>query len=174
MTPLRACLPLLAACLSLTACQRTPAPETAPVETTSTDASAPATSDATAAAPLPAPSAQTPMPGAQSDMDAPLRSGVPTDVPELPADTPTPPLAEGAAMSYTCEDGSVLSVSYAGNTARLGVPGVENAVLSRTPAAGTGEGYAGGAFTLLRLGNIVELDDGRAPKRRCVETGGNA
>ena len=135
---------------------------------------APADDAATLAPADAAPAAQAPIaiPG-----DDEVRSGVPNPIELPPPDAPTPPMAEGADITYTCEDGSELRITYAAGRASITLADGSIVPLPRSPRTAQqagGEVYAGEALILHRLGNVVELQQDEAEKRRCRESGGNA
>ena len=152
-------MPLLAA--ACTACQPRD------VATISTEeVVAPATEDAAA------PSAPIAVPKGDE-----VLSGVPNPIELPPPDTATPPMAEGADITYTCEDGSELRVTYAAGRASVTLADGGFVPLPNSPQAARttgGEVYAGEALTLYRFGNVVELQQDEGAKRRCRETGGDA
>ena len=144
-------VPLLAAC---TACQPR-------------DTATQATEDV-------APAPQAPIAVPKNDE---VRSGVSNPIELPPADAPTPPMAEGADIAYTCEDGSELRITYAAGRANVTLADGGIVPLPRSPQAAQeagGEVYAGEALTLHRLGNVVELQQDEGTTRRCRESGGNA
>ena len=152
-----ALLPLLFA-----ACQPRDATTPAPVDEAAK--SAPAHATAAAQAPMAAPKGDE------------VRSGVPNPIELPPPDAPTPPMAEGADITYTCEDGTELRITYAAGRASVTLAD-GSIVLPRSPQTAQqagGEIYAGEALVLHRLGNVVELHQGEGDKRRCRESGGNA
>jgi hypothetical protein len=139
------------------------------------DAAAPAPADE-AAKPAPAgvaPAAQAPIAVPKGDE---IRSGVPNPIELPPPDAPTPPMAEGADITYTCEDGSELRITYAAGRANVTLADGGIVPLPRSPQAqqAGGEVFAGEALVLRRLGNVVELQQDEGDKRRCRESGGNA
>lgn len=86
-------------------------------------------------------------------------------------------MAEGADITYTCEDGSELRITYAAGRAGVTLADGSIVPLPRSPQTAQqagGEIYAGEALVLHRLGNVVELQQGEGDKRRCRESGGNA
>jgi len=104
-------------------------------------------------------------------------SGVPNLIELPPPETATPPMAEGADITYTCEDGSELRVTYAAGRATVTLANGGIVPLPRSPQAAReagGEVYAGDALALHRLGNVVELRQDAGATRRCRESGGNA
>lgn len=109
--------------------------------------------------------------------DDDVRSGVLNPIELPPSDAPTPPMAEGADITYACEDGSELRVTYAAGRANVTLADGGIVPLPRSPQAAQqagGEVYIGEALTLHRLGNIVELQQDEGTRRRCRESGGNA
>lgn len=107
----------------------------------------------------------------QAQKQAVRSGGAPGDIEMPPADAPTPAIAEGAEVIYSCDDGSELRVRYAGIVARVTAPDESYVQVSRTGA--DGETYADNGTTLRRLANVVEITQGGAT-RRCSESGGNA
>jgi hypothetical protein len=150
-------LPLAAAC---SACQ----PHGASAPTPGGEATKPAPADT-------APAAQSPIAVPKGDD---VRSGVPNPIELPPPDAPTPPMAEGADITYTCEDGSELRITYAAGRANVTLTGGNVVPLPRSAQHAGGEIYAGEALVLHRLGNVVELQQDEGDKRRCRESGGNA
>lgn len=147
--------PLLAA-----ACQ----PHGASAPTPADEATKPAPADA-------APAAQAPIAVPKGDD---VRSGVPNPIESPPPDAPTPPMAEGADIIYTCEDGSELRITYAAGRVNVTLADGNVVPLPRSAQQAGGEIYAGEALVLHRLGNVVELQQDEGDKRRCRESGGNA
>jgi hypothetical protein len=138
----------------------------------------PATAPAEASSAPAQPSAGT---GPAIDVPAPgddtVRSGVPTPIELPPADAPTPALAEGADIVYTCEDGSDLRVTYSSAIANVTLSDGSIVALPRSPAAGSqagGDVYVGEAIGLRRIGGVVELQQDEAQTRRCREAGASA
>jgi hypothetical protein len=137
-------------------------------------AAAPAAAPAASAAPPVAtgPAIDVPAPGEGS-----VRSGVPNPIELPPDDAPTPALAEGADIVYTCEDGSDLRVTYASTIANVTLSDGSIVALPRSPAATSeagGEVYVGEAVGLRRIGGVVELQQDEGPTRRCREAGASA
>lgn len=102
-----------------------------------------------------------------------VRSSVPSIVEMPPGNAPTPGIAEGAEIIYTCDDGSELRVRYAGAIARILASDGAYLQVSRIGAADSGETYADKGTSLHRLSNVVEITQDNV-KRRCSESGGNA
>lgn len=104
-------------------------------------------------------------------------SGNPETIERPPAGTPTPQLAEGADITYACEDGGDLRVGYAANVASVTLPDGAIATLPLSPSASAGsdgEVYVGETLALQRLGSVVELQAGDGEVRRCRETSASA
>lgn len=157
-----ALLPLLLA-VACVACQ----PRDAAVPAPADEAAKPPPADA-------APAAQAPIAVPKGDE---VRSGVPNPIELPPPDAPTPPMAEGADITYTCEDGSELRITYAAGRANVTLADGGIVPLPRSPQTAQqvgGEVYAGEALVLRRLGNVVELQRDEGDERRCRESGGNA
>ena len=115
----------------------------------------------------------TPSPPAGEALDA----GQPPSTIEIPpADTPTPRIAAGAQISYTCEDGSELHVVYSGQSAKFALIDGSVATLPRAESASKGGGdvYVSDTVALQRLGNVVQVEEHGGTKRVCAESGGNA
>jgi len=93
-----------------------------------------------------------------------------------PADTPTPDIAAGAQISYTCEDGSELHVVYSAHSAKFALVDGSVATLPRAESASKGGGdvYVSDTVALQRLGNVVQVEEPGGTKRVCAESGGNA
>lgn len=102
-----------------------------------------------------------------------VRSNVPSKVEMPPATAPTPEIAVGAEIVYSCDDGSELRVAYAGNLARIAAPDGSPRQLTRVGSDQGGEMYSDRDTSLHRLANVVELKQG-ARARRCSESGGSA
>jgi hypothetical protein len=154
--------PLLAVAIACAACQPRDA---APTPADEAAKSAPAGV---------APAAQAPIAVPKGDE---IRSSVPNPIELPPPDAPTPPMADGADITYTCEDGSELRVTYAAGRANVALADGGIVPLPRSPQAAQqagGEVYVGEALVLRRLGNVVELQQDEGTKRRCRESGGNA
>lgn len=121
----------------------------------------------------PPPVAPTSPPGEGDD----VLSGVPRSI-EMPATgTVTPPLAEGADITYTCEDGSDLRVTYAAGRANVTFANGHVEPLARAPAGDpglAGELYLGAVHGLHRIGTVVELREEDGDIRRCRESSGSA
>lgn len=125
----------------------------------------PATTPVIAQAPI----ADTPRPEA-----APVEGNA-TPIAPPASDTPTPPAAEGARITYTCENGSVLEIAFAGAGARATLAdGSVHALVRTATRTGDGERYEDAALQVDRLGNTIEVRERGAAVRRCAETGGNA
>lgn len=137
------------------------------------DIAAPAPADdAAKSAPADAaPAAQAPIAVPKGDE---VRSGVPNPIELPPPDAPTPPMADGADITYTCEDGSELRITYVAGRANVTLADGNVVSLPRSAQQAGGEIYAGEALVLHRLGNVVELQQDEDGKRRCRESGGNA
>ena len=104
-------------------------------------------------------------------------SGNPETIERPPAGTPTPALAEGADITYACEDGSDLRVGYAADVASVTLADGSIATLPRSPSASAGadgEVYVGESIALQRLGSVVELHGGGGEIRRCRESAASA
>lgn len=119
-------------------------------------------------------------PAAQAPIAVPgddeARSGVPNPIELPPPDAPTPPMAEGADITYTCDDGSELRITYAAGRANVTLADGRIVPLTPSPQAAQrlgGEVFDGEAL-LHRLGNVVELQRDEGGRRRCRESGGNA
>lgn len=120
----------------------------------------------------PPPVAPTSPPGEGDD----VLSGVPRPI-EMPAPgTVTPPLAEGADITYTCEDGSDLRVTYAAGRANVTFADgrIEPLPQAQAQAGVDGELYLGATLGLHRIGTVVELREEDGDVRRCRESGGSA
>lgn len=164
-----ACLMLLPVLLA--ACQRTPDATTAPaagaaavqpVPNETAAAAAPAT--ATASAPAAA-GAETPQ----------VLEGIPRKI-VMPAEAPSTALAPETSITYVCESGSPLRVSYNGIVARIAWTEGRTLTLSRTgQKAEAGETYSGDGHVLLRRGSVIELsENGGARRWRCEESAASA
>lgn len=139
------------------------------------DATAPSTAE-TPASTTPDANAAPSAPIAVPDDDD-VRSDVLEPIELPPPDAATPPMAEGADITYTCEDGSDLRVTYAAGRANVTLADGGIVPLPLSPQAtgqAGGEVYIGEALTLHRLGNVVELQQDEGDRRRCRESGGNA
>lgn len=163
---------MLASMLTLAACQRDSTPDAASGSDAGADTAAAGTESATA------PEAGSPgaaQAGADGDESA-ISGSPPSMIPVPPADTPTPDIAAGAQITYTCEDGSELNVTYSGKAAKFALVDGSVVTLPRTSSGvkGGGDVYAGEAVALRRLGNVVEVDQGQGGKRVCAETSGTA
>ncbi|MGH8032233.1 MAG: hypothetical protein ACREO8_07695 [Luteimonas sp.] len=157
MPPRAAALVLVIACA---ACQRQSA------EPTGTDAQAPRTEAATI---MPQPASSVP-PRSKTADD--VRSHEPTSVQMPVRDTPTPAIADGAEVTYACDDG-VLTVTFAAGIARVLLPGgstAEATLSAQASAKSGGEVYVGQRLGLQRIGNAVELQQTDGATRRCVES----
>ncbi len=116
-------------------------------------------------------------PVAAPDAGDDVLSAVPHPIERPAAGTITPPLAEGADITYTCEDGSDLRVNFAGGRASITFATGRAEPLARAqPADGgvDGELYLGAVHGLHRIGTVVELRQEDGSIRRCRETGGSA
>lgn len=121
----------------------------------------------------PPPVALTSPPGEGDD----VLSGIPHPIEMPEAGTVTPALAEGADITYTCEDGSDLRVTYAAGRANVTFADGRVEPLSRAervPAAMDGELYDGAVYGLHRIGTVVELREENGDIRRCRESSGSA
>jgi hypothetical protein len=145
----------------LAACQRDAPPAGADTRLPSADA------DAAADAIAP------PKPAADDDVTA----GNPPPTIEIPpADAPTPAIAAGAQIVYTCEDGSELQVTYSGSSATFALEDGRVVTLPRAESASKGGGdvYVSDTVGLQRLSNVVQVERDSGAKRVCAESGGNA
>jgi hypothetical protein len=130
----------------------------------------------------PAPGADAPAAAASGASPAPanddgLTAGKPpSTIAVPPADTPTPALAEGAEIIYTCEDGGELHVVYASDSAKFASAGGRVLTLPRAESASKGGGdvYVNDSAALQRLGNVVQVEEQSGEKRVCAEAGGTA
>ena len=154
------CLSLLA---GLAACQRDAA--RAAADGAETQAS---TTDAD-------PSATT-APSATAEDHGVLAGKPPSTIAVPPADTPTPGIAAGAQITYTCEDGGELHVRYSASSATFALEDGSEVTLPRAQSASKGGGdvYVGDTVGLQRLGNVVQVELKGDAKRVCAESGGNA
>lgn len=150
---------------ALAACQRDAAP----------GRDGAASDEAVAATDAPA-AATTPASSPPDDNSGVLAGKPPSTIEVPPADTPTPAIAEGAEVVYTCEDGGELHVVYAGHSARFALVDGRVVTLRRAESASKGGGdvYVGDAVALQRLGNVVQVEEQGGDKRVCSETGGSA
>jgi hypothetical protein len=100
----------------------------------------------------------------------------PSTIAVPPADTPTPGIAAGAEIVYTCEDGGELHVAYSGNSATFALEDGRKVTLPRAESASKGGGdvYVGDTVGLQRLGNVVQVEQKGGAKRVCAESGGTA
>jgi len=151
---------------TLAACQRD-APSGREEAAPPTAASEPAV-DSPRATPSPSSS-----PPAGNGLEAGQR---PSTIEIPPADTPTPDIAAGAQISYTCEDGSELHVVYSAHSAKFALVDGSVATLPRAESASKGGGdvYVSDTVALQRLGNVVQVEEPGGTKRVCAESGGNA
>ena len=153
------CLSLLA---GLAACQRdAPAPAIeAEAQASTRDADPPATT----------------VPATPADDHGVLAGKPPSTIEVPPADTPTPAIAAGAQITYTCEDGGELHVGYSASSATFALEDGSEVTLPRAESASKGGGdvYVGDTVGLQRLGNVVQLEVKGGSKRICAESGGNA
>lgn len=121
----------------------------------------------------PPPVAPTSPPGEGDD----VLSGVPRPIDMPEPGTVTPVLAEGADITYTCEDGSDLRVTYAAGRANVTFADGRVEPLARAqrvPAAMEGELYDGAIHGLHRIGTVVELREENGDIRRCRESSASA
>lgn len=107
-------------------------------------------------------------------------SARPTDTvpprPQIPEpELPPPPLPEGTQVTYACDDGNVLDVTYTHATAVLRWPDGRVLQLSRgeSPSRG-GDVFVGGEVWLQRNGGSIRLRDGNAPVVPCKESSATA
>ena len=165
-----ACLILLPALL--VACQRNP--EATPAPAAEAAAAQPAANEPVAAtSPPPAPGATPATPAARTGTE-PVLEGIPRKI-EMPAEAPKAALAPETDITYVCESGSPLRVSYSGIVARIAWTGGRALTLSRAQGAGTDEIYSGDGHTLLRRGSVIELSrSGGTQRWRCEEAEASA
>lgn len=160
--------PLLLAVL-LAGCQR----EAMPNDAHTAAENAPAAPTSRAADP----GMQTVAPRAADAGDGTMTSGAPASTIKVPPlDTPTPPIAAGAQITYTCEDGSELNVTYSGVSAAFALSNGAQVTLPRVASTTNtgGDVYAGDSAGLQRLGNVVRVAEHDGAKRVCSETSGTA
>jgi membrane-bound inhibitor of C-type lysozyme len=84
---------------------------------------------------------------------------------------PAPPLPEGTEVTYHCQDGNQLTVTYTYITANLRWPDGRAVKLSRAASASKGGGdvYVGGKVSLQHDGGSIQLQDG-ATTTTCSES----
>jgi len=140
------------------------------------------------AAPAPADATETQAPNNDADPSATTAASAPDDdqgviagqppstIAVPPADTPTPGIAAGAEIVYTCEDGGELHVVYSASSATFALEGGSKVTLPRAESASKGGGdvYVGDTIGLQRLGNVVQVEQKGGAKRVCEESGGTA
>ena len=166
---------LLASMLALAACQRDSTPDRTTAGDDAAAIGADTTEGAAGAAAGTDPGTGAQQAGAQGD-DGVTSGSPPSMIPVPPADTPTPDIAAGAQITYTCEDGSELDVVFSAKSAKFALADGRVVTLSRTGsgAQGGGEVYTGEAVALRRLGNVVEVEQDQGGKRVCAESSGTA
>jgi hypothetical protein len=106
------------------------------------------------------------------DADTPL----PPSVTMPSADAETPMIAEGATVTYGCDDGNLV-VAYGNGNARMTLPDgsqAEARLSVEASARAGGEVYVGDRIGLQRLGTAVEVQGADHSVRRCVETSSDA
>jgi len=90
---------------------------------------------------------------------------------------PPPTLPEGSKISYSCDDGNEVEVTYTHLTALLRWTDGREVQLSRAPTASPrdGEVYVADKVSLQRQGGVMlQLHDGNAPVTQCNESSGTA
>ncbi|MEP6633592.1 MAG: hypothetical protein ABJA62_05225 [Luteimonas sp.] len=109
--------------------------------------------------------------------DGTITSGSPPSTIPVPSlDTPTPPIAAGAQITYTCEDGSELIVTYSGVSAEFALSNGSKVTLPRVASTVKtgGDVYVNDSAALQRLSNVVRVEEHDGAKRVCSETSGTA
>jgi len=136
--------------VSLAACQRSAEPAPAP---TAADTGAITPANETTPPPSAAPAAVTPEPM-----------------------LPSPPLPEGTDVTYECQDGNQITVTYTYVAADLHWPDGREVKLSRTASTSKGGGdvYVGGKVSLQHDGGSIQLHDGGAAPVTCNESASSA
>ena len=166
-----ACLMLLPVLLA--ACQRNPDATTAPTADTAEVQPAP---NETAAVAATAPATGTASAPKAAGTETPeVLEGIPRKI-GIPAEAPNAVLAPGTSITYVCESGSPLRVSYTGIVARIAWTEGRTLTLARTgQKAEAGETYSGDGHVLLRRGSVVELSESGGTQRwRCEESAASA
>ena len=142
------------------------------------DASPAPANEAETQAPTPnsEPYASATAPTAPADEQGAIAGKPPSTIEVPPADTPTPGIAAGAEIIYTCEDGSELHVRYSTHSATFALEDGSRVTLPRAESASKGGGdvYVGDTVGLQRLGNVVQVEQKGSAKRVCAESGGSA
>lgn len=166
-----ACLMLLPVLLA--ACQRTPDATTAPIADSAAVQPAP---NETAAVVAPAPATGAASSPKTAGAETPqVLEGIPRKI-GMPAKAPDTALAPETSITYVCESGSPLHVSYSGIVARIAWTEGRTLTLSRAgQRTEVGETYSGDGYVLLRRGSVVELSQSGGTQRwRCEESASSA
>lgn len=85
-------------------------------------------------------------------------------------------MAEGATVTYDCDDGHLV-VAYGNGRARLTLPDgshSEAGLSVEASARSGGEVYVGSNVGLQRLGSAVEVQGADHSTRRCIESSSDA
>lgn len=110
---------------------------------------------------------------AMATPEAAVMEGIPSKIPLPAQNTPTPDIADGAQVQYTCESGAALYIAYVGNTAR--VRWVERTLVLHRDPGSDDERYVGEGYRLLRIANVVQLEQAKGGQSwRCSEQASSA
>lgn len=118
-----------------------------------------------------------------ADVAATARTSMPANIPDtatpaMPAPAiqaptlPPPPLPEDTQVTYQCQDGNELTVTYTFVSADLHWPDGREVQLTRAASASKSSGdlYAGGKVSLRHDGNSIQLRDGGTAAVTCSES----
>ena len=106
----------------------------------------------------------------------PVRAGLPSTIAMPPADTQTPPLAANAEVTYVCESGLPVVVTFQGARATVTLPDGREFMLTQAAGVEGGrEEYRGRGATLVRAAHVVELSlHSEGSTMRCAESSATA